>query len=135
MLTEDELSILREEMDQFFPAECRLFRYDPEGRSVDKETLEEVWGTEEVVYEGHCFFQATTRSYEDAFTQGEARQVARTYIFRLPWGVEDVRVGDLIRVTDGPDPYSIDKEFTVIDPQTSSQQADRRIIAELNLGH
>jgi len=135
MLTGEELEVMREEQEQNFNAEGILFRYLEENRATNPITLKEELGDPDVVYDGPLFYQATTRSYENIFTQAEARQIARTYIFRLPWNVIDVRVGDLIEVTVSEDPYGALSTFTVIDPQTSSQIIDRKIIAELHLGH
>lgn len=136
MLTDEELEVMRfEQENNFESAECRLFRFLEDNRETNPVTLKEELGDPDVIYEGKCFYQATTRSYEDAFSQAEARQISRTYIFRVPWHVEDVRVGDIIEVTESPDPYGVGRTFTVLDPQSSSQTIDRKIIAELNLGH
>lgn len=136
MFTEDEIDVLRFEHETYFVnATVTIFRYNLSTAGVDPVSLEQYHGDEIVLYDGKAFYQATSRNYENVFTQGEARSLGRTYIFRVPYFVDDIRVNDIIRIDTSVDQLAVGQEFTILDPQTSSQAADRKIIAEWNMEH
>ena len=136
MFTEDEIDVLRFEHETYFVnATVTIFRYNLSTAGVDPVSLKQYRGDEIVLYDGKAFYQATSRNYENVFTQGEARSLGRTYIFRVPYFVDDIRVNDIIRIDTSVDQLAVGQEFTILDPQTSSQAADRKIIAEWNMEH
>lgn len=136
MFTEDEIDVLRFEHETYFVnATVTIFRYDLSTAGVDSVSLEQYRGDEIVLYNGKAFYQATSRNYENVFTQGEARSLGRTYIFRVPHTVDDIRVNDMLRIEASVDQLAVGQEFTILDPQTSSQAADRKLIAEWNMEH
>lgn len=108
---------------------CTIFERGARGTFNQATGLHEP-SAESTIYAGVCQVRPGVRTEGHEVQVGELEQVLGSYTLKVPYSVDDVRVGHLVRIDTSDDPQLVGRTMAVTTVLAKTGATERRLILD-----